>query len=276
MSSSDTHVRPLVLVVEDDPVSLETRSELLSQHGCTPIPVRNADEALRELRASPGPDLLLTDIHLNTPPEDRSGLELARAVKRLRSDLPLAGYSAYFAEDEVAEAKHIFDRYWARGMQTIPEIEASIEVCRELALEHRRRRSERAADQLELLRRKYETDEPEVELLRELIPAERDSARIEEALRQAGYRLALVDANTDGLRQPIIVWLLEVDDHVEAEAYTQPSLYADGATTDEAIASLVELMQLYAAELAEDDGPAGDGVLGLKVFLDRVIGPARN
>src|SRR2546423_1417629 len=93
---------PIVLIVEDQPDNLALRVELFKNAGCTALGVREADDAIRELRASPGIDLVFTDIHLRPSPTDKSGVALAKLVKRSHSDLPVAGYSAYFDENQLS------------------------------------------------------------------------------------------------------------------------------------------------------------------------------
>ncbi len=83
--------------------------------------------------------------------------------------------------------------------------------------------------------------------------------------------MKLVEAkNEQQLSKPIIVWLLDVEGHVEAEVYGQPALYGYGETDEQAIAAVVDLMRLYAQQCeapAEAVGPA----LSLTNFLAEVI-----
>lgn len=66
-----------VLVVEDDPLILESTAELLADGGCEVRRASNAEEAMAALQQGPLPAVLVTDISLRN---DRSGLDLARAV----------------------------------------------------------------------------------------------------------------------------------------------------------------------------------------------------
>jgi CheY-like chemotaxis protein len=272
MEADIAATRPIVLLVEDDESGLADRVGLFAASGCTPIAVRSPDDALRELRASPGVDLMLTDIHLLNRERDKSGIELARRVRREHADLPVAGYSAYFTDDaELGDDTDVFDETWIKGKMTYTQIKETVSTCRALAVDHRRRRMERAFRALDELRRRHEARRPEIEMLRELVPGTAGRAGIEGALLEAGYRLRLVDADIRGLTKPIIVWLLRVEGRTEAEVYGQPALYADADNDREAIENLVDLMHLYMAELREDPDAVAGPALDLKAFLERVV-----
>lgn len=264
--------RPVVLVVEDEDDALRWRTQSLADVDCMAIGVQSHDAALRELRAAPAVDLVLTDIHLAAPVNDKSGVALARYIRDTYVDLPVAGYSAYFEEHQLEADKEVFDELfdivWKKGGTQLDELDEIINYCRTRAMEHRKSRRDTAFEVHSLLRRRHEEDFPEVELMRELHPPDQ-AAPVEAALRAAGYRLKLVETNESRLAKPIIVWLLEVDDHVEAEVYGQPALYAHGDTDEEAIAALVDLMRLYADEQSSANQSVGPA-LTLTAFLARV------
>src|SRR4051812_21653886 len=98
MNDLTTTPRPVILVVEDEEEALRLRLDALIDAECTPIGVQSHDDALRELRAAPAVDLVLTDIHLAAAPDDKSGVALARYIKNSYVDLPVAGYSAVFGD----------------------------------------------------------------------------------------------------------------------------------------------------------------------------------
>ena len=66
-----------ILLVEDDPLILESTADLLSGGGCEVRRASTAEEALEALRQGPLPAVLVTDISLIG---GRSGLDLARTV----------------------------------------------------------------------------------------------------------------------------------------------------------------------------------------------------
>lgn len=274
IAGTDVHVdfRPIVLVVEDNEVGLRRRAGLLADVGCLPIPVRSRDDAMRELRAGPGVDMVLTDIHLVDRVGDRSGVELARAAKSMNRDLPVAGYSAYFSDaHELGADLELFDRTWIKGAMTRKDILQTVDDCRDLALGYRRSRTRTALEALAALRRRHEAVRPEFELLPEFPPGDVEADVVEPWLHEAGYRLRRVDADVSGFDRPIIVWLLEGADVVEAELYGQPALYADGPDASEAVANLLELMRLYAGELQGDASDVAGPALDLKRFLEQVM-----
>ncbi|HZV75216.1 MAG TPA: hypothetical protein VFF79_16005 [Conexibacter sp.] len=266
---------PLVLVVEDKRKSLELHEGLFADVGCTTIGVRSSDDAIRELRASPGVDLVVTDIHLARRREDKSGVALARFVKDTYHDLPVAGYSAVFYDKDLStEDEEPFDLVWPKGEIEGEGFDEIVARCYKSAMEHRMKRAENAFEAQAVLRRRHEDQHPEVELLRELRLGGGEAAPVEAALSEAGYRLKLVEATVAGLMQPTIVWLLPIDDGIEAEVYGQPALYARGSTDHEAINDVIELMHLYGAEVSSGGPEAIGPALSLTRFLER-IGAAR-
>jgi CheY-like chemotaxis protein len=66
-----------VLVVEDDPLILESTSSLLADDGCAVTRASSCEEATACLERGPIPDCVVTDIMLGG---QSAGLELARTV----------------------------------------------------------------------------------------------------------------------------------------------------------------------------------------------------
>lgn len=283
MTEDLTLERPVVLLVEDDEDQLSWRRDRFADSGCMPIAVSSHDDAVRELRAGPAVDLVLTDIRLVPEAEsgdegkelDRSGLALARYVKETYVDLPVAGVSAYFDDEDLAEDEAFYNYFvqiWTKGQQDYRQLDEMIGDCRRMALKHRQSRRTNAFEVHAALRRRHEVRHPEVELMRELHPPA-EAAPVEAVLRDAGYRLKLVEDRSLKLAQPIIVWLLDVDGRVDAEVYGQPALYARGATDEEAIVALIHLMDLYRAELASDSPDERvEPSPSLATFLRRTLG----
>ena len=126
---------PIILVVEDDPEALDQRTGLLSTLQSAPIGKSSEDEA-REVILRLPVDLVLTDIRLKVPPDDRSGIALARYVKGTCPDLPVIGYSARVADDELSPAeKEVFDEVWPKNLDYM-QIEELMQRCRSLAAAH--------------------------------------------------------------------------------------------------------------------------------------------
>jgi CheY-like chemotaxis protein len=260
---------PIVLVVEDDEYGLQRRVDELAQVGLTAIGVGSSDEAIREMRASPGVDFVLTDIRLGPATDDKSGVSLAKYVKQTDPDVEVGGYSAYFGPEELKNDVDTFDYVWPKGLEGV--IDEIVEVCRASATEHRKQRAQTAFDVHVFLRRGYEEAHPEVEVLRELRLGGGFQAPVEAALNAAGYRLKLIDATRAGLTQPIIVWLSPADGGVEAEIYGQPALYAFADTDEGAIAEVVQLLHLYAADSGPGSTPTAGPARSLTDFLRKKL-----
>jgi CheY-like chemotaxis protein len=90
-----------VLVVEDNPYSLELISELVQADGHRVTAVTSGDEALSRARAD-HPDLILMDIQL--PGID--GLSVTRALKAdpETMKIPIVGVSAHVLREDVKRA----------------------------------------------------------------------------------------------------------------------------------------------------------------------------
>jgi DNA-binding NtrC family response regulator len=69
--------RPVVLVVDDDPVITHTLATILDRSGLTPITAQNGVDAI-EIAALIPPDVLVTDLLT----EEMSGIDLALEVRR--------------------------------------------------------------------------------------------------------------------------------------------------------------------------------------------------
>jgi CheY-like chemotaxis protein len=136
---------PVVLIVEDEEQALKLRSDAFADADCTVVGVRSLGDAMRELRGESGVDLVLTDIHLEQAPGDKSGVELARYVRDTYA-LPVAGYSAVFADQELADDKDLFEAIWVKGSMDFRAFDEMVRSCRELALLSRRQRQPRNAN----------------------------------------------------------------------------------------------------------------------------------
>src|SRR5512132_3910992 len=78
MSTSASESRPVVLVVEDDPLLRMLAVEVVEEAGYTAIEARDADEAVVLLESRADIALLFTDIDM---PGSMDGLKLAHAVR---------------------------------------------------------------------------------------------------------------------------------------------------------------------------------------------------
>ena len=85
----------VILVVEDDPVLRQMTAARVAALGYEAVAVPSAEAALDRLAEGGRIDLVFTDIMM---PDGRTGLELARELRRLRPDLPILMTTGYAGE----------------------------------------------------------------------------------------------------------------------------------------------------------------------------------
>jgi two-component system chemotaxis response regulator CheY len=86
----------VVLLVEDDPDIRGLTRTFLEHEGCSVFSSGDAERAMQIFRSVPRIDLLVTDLYL----PGWSGMELARELKGVRSDLPVLVISGGMLEEE--------------------------------------------------------------------------------------------------------------------------------------------------------------------------------
>jgi CheY-like chemotaxis protein len=94
-SAASVPVR-VVLIVEDEILIRMLLSEALRQEGYAVIEAANADEAFIVLRATPNPDVLITDVRM---PGTVDGFGLAAFVRRTRPELKVIITSGHAGPD---------------------------------------------------------------------------------------------------------------------------------------------------------------------------------
>lgn len=256
---------PVVLIVEDRAGQRMDRARALVERGCVPITVEGTDSAARELTASPGIDLVLTDIHLVPREEnDKSGVELARFVKADYPGIPVVGYSAFFSAKELpAEDLAVFDYQYSKGEKTIQEMRVILDRCVALATTARRDRREQG--EVRLAEGESGPSELALEVLRSATLA--DVEGVEQVLHEAGFRLKLVKLPTAESAEPLIVWIREQEGYVDVEVYGHSTLYVTGATEAEALEQLIDLIHLFWEELSEQQAELLGAAKKLHEFL---------
>lgn len=268
---------PLVLVVDDEPRNRKVRREQLEKRHLEVVVADSKEAALTELDASPEMDAVFTDIRLDPhDASDTSGLDLARDVRRRFGPIPMVAYSAVIDEGVLSkEDEALFIRSVAKGPKPKlnRELEEIIEAIREAAVSHRQhRREETERRHAELLDRHPIELSHATETVRRLLPHSREAADIEATLKAAGYHLELVTCSAfRSTANPLLVWLKDVEDGVEAEVYGQSVLYAHGENADDVIGRLVELMWLYAEDFRSSDDEDAGQATRLRLFLERTI-----
>lgn len=93
-------IRPVVLVVEDEPLVCISAVDAITQAGFEVIEVRNADEAIAVLERRADIHLIFTDIHM---PGSMDGLRLAHFVRNRWPPVKIIATSghAQITEDEL-------------------------------------------------------------------------------------------------------------------------------------------------------------------------------
>jgi CheY-like chemotaxis protein len=100
-----TSAGPSVLVVEDEWLVRALIVETLREAGCAVTEAASADEAVRALKASAPPDILVTDVRL---PGTMNGLALAESVRRTLPRMKVIVTSGHAAPEDAARVAHAF------------------------------------------------------------------------------------------------------------------------------------------------------------------------
>ena len=93
---------PKLLVIEDDPTSLEYMKELLEPSGFSIIPCGTGKEGYEAFLNYPEIDLILMDIKL----PDTTGLELTRKIRASmhHNDVPIIAQTAYAMSEDAQKS----------------------------------------------------------------------------------------------------------------------------------------------------------------------------
>jgi len=103
--------RPNVLVVEDEVMVRDLIAETLRDAGCAVTEAASADEAVRALRATATPDVLITDVML---PGRMNGVELAACVRRTRPRMKVIVTSGHAPAEN---ARYVADAFFAKPFE---------------------------------------------------------------------------------------------------------------------------------------------------------------
>jgi CheY-like chemotaxis protein len=280
----------IALVVEDNKSVLKARRTFLESQGFVAIPASSYHEALKEFRSIPRVDLVLTDINLPSDSRyaatDTSGATLAQVLRAVSSDLPIYGYSAIFADEELSpDLTDAFTGYYPKGKLTPDQQIGFAEEWRLAAGRHRDARGQRAQEDLKRLRESYQNLGREFAVVRDLVPqsgSDQEQASVEELLARAGYRVRLLEPGDSRPRLggnqartcgPIVLWVKTDRNLAIAEVYGFPELYGNGATEEAAIADVLLLMDGYFEDLREAKSEGiSDNLARLRRYLISVFG----
>lgn len=271
--------KPRVLVVDDEERNRKIRKKQLEAQNLDVAVAGSESAALSQIEATPEMDAVLTDINLTQEPHDISGVKLARTIKARFGDIPLFAYSATVEERLLREeSQGLFMRSIPKGIKFDDELRELAETIRDTSLRRRHKRRVESDHQLAELVVRYPLETIDAaETVRRLLPHARDAADIEASLKAAGYHLELIHSSVfQPTANPVLIWVKELDDEIEAEVYGQPTLYAHGESGDDVVAKLIELMRLFAEDFRNDDGDYAGPALRLREFIERTILLANN
>jgi CheY-like chemotaxis protein len=108
----EAKIRPLVLLVEDEPLVRMLGADVLEEAGFEVVEAFNGDEALVVLEARPDIRVLFTDVNM---PGSLDGLDLARLVHERRPDIKLliASGQVRLSQDEIPDAGRFLPKPYA-------------------------------------------------------------------------------------------------------------------------------------------------------------------
>jgi len=92
-----------VIIIDDDPVGLETLAEGLEEEGYRPFPAASAREGLELLSEKADIDAVLTDLRM----PDMDGIEVLRRVKAHDENIPVILITAYASVETAIEAMRL-------------------------------------------------------------------------------------------------------------------------------------------------------------------------
>jgi CheY-like chemotaxis protein len=109
--------KPVVLVVEDEPLILMNAMEIVADGGFETIGAANADQAIRILESRDDISVVFTDVNM---PGSMDGLKLARAVRGRWPPIQIIVTSAFRLADEggLPEGGRFFKKPYAPSQIT--------------------------------------------------------------------------------------------------------------------------------------------------------------
>jgi CheY-like chemotaxis protein len=102
---------PSVLVVEDEVMVRVLIAETLREAGCEVTEVANADEAVRALKSTAAPDVMVTDVKL---PGGMNGVDLAACLRRTRPQMKVIVTSGHATAENT---RHVADAFLAKPFE---------------------------------------------------------------------------------------------------------------------------------------------------------------
>jgi CheY-like chemotaxis protein/anti-sigma regulatory factor (Ser/Thr protein kinase) len=281
-------VRARVLLVEDEK-DVRTMLErfLASTYEC--VPAANGREALDVLKAERSIDLVVTDVRM----PEMDGIQLLRAVRRLRPDLPVIAITAFGSEDTVVEALRAGATNYLKKPFKLQDFQAIVRKGVELA----QSRKSRLAT-LAYLKDSHRTFEfpARLDAARALVPCLTEGL-VEHGIIEAQELLNIDVALEEALTNAVLHGSLELTEEVQKlrddrEAFERA--YAARVVlprfTQKTISATIQLTRTEATFIVEDTGPGfdpttlpkqedlttlkgvqGRGLMLVRLFMDQVV-----
>jgi signal transduction histidine kinase/DNA-binding response OmpR family regulator len=103
-----------ILIAEDDWVSFQYLSKMLTKSDVAFIHAENGEQAVELVKSNPEIDLILMDIRMPV----MNGIDAARLIKQIRPSLPIIAQTAYaFSEEKATILSTGFDEYLSKPLQ---------------------------------------------------------------------------------------------------------------------------------------------------------------
>lgn len=266
-------MRPLIMLVEDNERNIAARRVGFEQRDCSVLAVSNANDAIRELAAEHLVSLVVTDINLRPDDDDISGVALARYLRATGRDIPVAGYSAHFAEESTAVPepvrRELFDYYYPRSKLRAREIAAVFDELAQVAREHLRRKSEELQQVLSLRIGQATIDGEDFATYRALVTSDRGLTEQIQTFRDPDLRFIGPEDQPE-LQRSLYLIIRTSGSLIEVEVLGMPALYAVAASEELAIVQLLELMQGFRDDLSSFSD-IGHTARQLSTFLESVL-----
>jgi len=270
-----TKVKPFIMIVEDRKDGRDYYARILRDLNCSVITASTAKEALKCYMTSPKLNLVFTDIDLlGNRTRDKGGVDIARFIKHLDNELPVVGYSSKFKDNELTyQEKEYFDEWYDKGSLGIADITDMCDKLKEKANQHKTQRFNEIVKLFNRLRAKNiirTTDKDFEDVLKLAISYDTTPfSQVDEAISENGYELKLVNPQPGKLiDKPFLIWTRSDEDIYEIEVYGYSDLYSFAKTEEDALNSLISLMEGFALDMKSEEpenfaGPA----LHLRKFL---------
>ncbi|NBB49796.1 hypothetical protein GVN24_16085 [Rhizobium sp. CRIBSB] len=245
-----------VLLIEDDERNLRSKKALLSTFpGCDRIVgVRDPDAAIHSIRLNPHFNLVIADIDLSKSSKkkddhNKGGVAVARWIRDSSYPAFVAGYSSFFAGDELMKSdRQFFDDIVDRSVSGSDlDDKFSGWIARASEMDRSNRLRDFIYEAYKNSNKKEILDKIPVVSLDTLIDYDDDEL---ENIRSSGFSLSILLPDVDDeIRRAIPIWSRREGGNTYIEVLGQPYLYAEGSSDEEAKEALKVLILGYYEDL---------------------------